>query len=414
LRSPSGKPSGGQKGHPGTTLEQVRHPDKTVTHLPPQRCEHCHGALLLEEASLGEVRQVFDLPEIKMQVTEHRAMQVRCRCGVLHCGQFPAGVSTRVQYGPGALATLVYLNQQHMLPVERTAAMMGDLFGLPVSQATVLKAGEEAATRLEPVVSAIAEQLQTAPILHADETGLRVKKSLHWLHVAATETLTWIGRHAKRGATAFEELGILKHFKGTLIHDGWAPYRALDCKHGLCNAHHLRELTWVFEELNQPWAGKMIELLTQANRIKRDRQDGSAPALDQPAHDERVAELRRQYEAILDEGDALNPAQPSSGKRGKTRQSKPFNLLRRLREHAEDVWRFMREPDVPFTNNLAEQAVRMPKVKQKISGCFRTTQGADVFCIIRSYLASMHKQGSDLLDALRQTFEGRPPQPKFG
>jgi transposase len=267
--------------------------------------------------------------------------------------------------------------------------------------------------RLTPIVEAIAGQLQTAPVVHADETGLRVNKALHWLHIAATETLTWMGRHAKRGKAAFDDLGILARFTGTLIHDGWVPYRALNCTHGLCNAHHLRELTYVFEELKQPWAGRMIELLTRANQIKRSQHGAEVPAFEPAAYAQQALDLRRQYMTILDEGDALNPRAPASGKRGATKQSKPANLLHRLREHADDVWRFMTEPAVPFTNNVAEQAVRMPKVKQKISGCFRTTEGADTFCIIRTYLATMHKQGADLFDALLHTFAGSAPQPSF-
>jgi transposase len=413
LRGKSGKASGGQKGHRGTTLKQVQQPDKIVRHLPPKQCERCNSELMLGEASVGEVRQVFDLPVLKMQVIEHQALQVQCCCGALHRGQFPADVTASVQYGPGALAGMVYLNQQHMLPVQRTAAVMSELFGLPVAQATVIKACEDAAMQLKPIVDAIAEHLQRAEVVHADETGLRVNKALHWLHIAATETLTWMGLHAKRGKAAFADLGILPHFKGTLIHDGWIPYRALNCAHGLCNAHHLRELTYVFEELKQPWAGRMIELLCRANRIERSQHGVEVPALEQAAYDAQVRKLRRQYKAILNEGDALNPRVPASGKRGGTKQSKPANLLHRLREYADDVWRFMSEPAVPFTNNVAEQAVRMPKVKQKISGCFRTTDGADTFCVIRSYLATMHKQGVDLFDALRNTFNGSAPQPRF-
>ena len=362
---------------------------------------------------VGEVRQVFELPVLKMQVIEHQALQVQCRCGAMHQGQFPADVTASVQYGPGALAGMVYLNQQHMLPVQRTAAVMSELFNLPVSQATVIKASEDAALKLKPIVDAIAEQLRTAEVVHADETGLRVNKSLHWLHIAATQTLTWMGRHAKRGYAAFADLGVLAHFKGTLIHDGWESYKRLDCLHGLCNAHHLRELTYVFEELKQPWAGRMIELLTQANRIKRGQHGVEAPELSQTAYDKQVRKLRRQYNVLLKAGDAVNPRAPASGKRGVPKQSKPTNLLYRLRRYADDVWRFMHEPAVPFTNNVAEQAVRMPKVKQKISGGLRTTEGADTFCIIRSYLATMHKQGVDLFDALRHAFTGSAPLPRF-
>lgn len=416
LRKAGQRPTGGQKGHPGTTLCQVAEPDHVVLHAPPPECDHCRCNL--GNATVGEVRQVFDLPPLRLEVTEHRVLQVRCTCGKMHRGEFPRHVSASVQYGAAALATMVHLNQHHMLPVQRTASLMGELFSMPVSQATVLKACEDAQARLLPTVGVIAQALLAAPVVHADETGLRVNKTLHWMHVLATETLTWVGRHAKRGKVAFDELGILPRFKGTLIHDGWVPYRALNCTHGLCNAHHLRELTYVFEELKQAWAGDMIELLTCANHIDNifcahDQAEPPLPDYNAAQYLHEVARLRHRYDEILELGEAANPRAPASGKRGRTKQSKPANLLQRLREHADDVWRFMTDPAVPFTNNLAEQAVRMPKVKQKISGCFRTPDGADTFCVIRSYLATMHKQGAPLLDALTKTFLGSPIQPRW-
>jgi transposase len=298
---------------------------------------------------------------------------------------------------------MVHLSQHHMMPVQRTARLMGDFFGMPVSDATVVKACADAKARLTPTVQAIAQALQTAGLVHADETGMRVGKTLHWMHAAVTETLTWLGWHPKRGKAAFDDLGILPEFKGVLIHDGWQPYRALDCSHGLCNAHHLRELTYVHEELGQAWAGDMIELLTHAN----------TQLLQGPVAAYRLAHMRYVYDEILAQGDIANPRNHPLGRRGRTKQSKAANLIARLRQYADDVWRFATEPGVPFTNNLAEQAVRMPKVKQKISGCFRTPEGLDTFCVIRSYLATLLKQGENVFDALVQTFQHSPPQPRF-
>jgi transposase len=282
---------------------------------------------------------------------------------------------------------------------------MGDFFGLPMAEATVLAAGEEARDRLAATVDAIGRAIQSADVAHADETGMRVAGSLHWMHVLATTTLTWVACHAKRGRQAFDALGLLPGFLGTLIHDGWRPYRDLACQHGLCNAHHLRELTYVFEELGQPWAGRMVDLLVAAC--------DQVNALDGPMPTVQLANFRLRYQEILAEGDALNPLAPKSGKRGRTRQSKAANLIWRLRTYADDVWRFATDHNVPFTNNLAEQAVRMPKVKQKISGGFRTRNGADTFCTIRSYLATLHKQRVNLFHALTLTFQGHPPQPQF-
>lgn len=349
---------------------------------------------------------MFDLPVLKFEVTEHQVRQARCTCGKTHTGQFPTEVTAAVQYGPRAQAAMVHLSHHHMVPLQRTASLMGDFFGLPVSQATVHKSCADAKQRLEDTVQAIASALHSAPIVHADETGLRVGKTLHWMHAAVTPALTWVGCHAKRGRAAFDALGILADFKGTLIHDGWAPYRALNCTHGLCNAHHLRELTYVHEELKQPWAGDMIELLGHASAQMAQAQ--------QPVPAVQLGHLRYVYEEILAEGDKANPRASATGQRGRTRQTKAANLIERLRTYADDVWRFMSDPGVPFTNNLAEQAVRMPKVKQKISGCFRTAEGADTFCVIRSYLATLHKQGANLFDSLVQTFQGAPPQPRFG
>jgi transposase len=403
LRQAGQRPTGGQKGHPGRTLKKVAQPDKTVQHEPPPQCDTCGRAL--SEHEVVESRQVFDLPPLRYEVTEHQVLQAQCACGKVHRGEFPEGVWAPVQYGPHALAAMVHMSQHHMLPAKRTSELMGDFFGLAVSDATVLSAVQQAAERLQPTVQAIGQALIKAAITHADETGLRVNKTLHWMHVLASANLTWLGLHAKRGKEAFHALGLLALFRGTLIHDGWAAYRALTCKHGLCNAHHLRELTYVNEQLKQGWARKMIELLVAASR--------EVALAAQPLDRKRQAYYRRAYRAILTQGETLNPRQPPSGRRGRTKQSKAANLLARLRTQAADVWRFMTDTDVPFTNNIAEQAVRMPKVKQKVSGCFRSVKGAEAFCSIRSYASTMHKQGANIFHCLALVFQGNTPQPRL-
>ena len=401
LRQSGERSSGGQKGHAGKTLTRVDKPDHIIIYDVPSTCDACGQALPC--AKLAEVRQEFDLPRLAYEVTEHRQMRVRCACGQMHTGQFPSHVRASVQYGPRALSAMVHLNQYHLLPLQRTTEVMEELFGLAVSPATVYQASVLAKERLALTVKAIGCALQTAPVAHADETGLRVAKSLHWLHTLSNVTFTWMARHAKRGGQAFAELDLLPHFKGTLVHDGWEPYRALACTHSLCNAHHLRELTYVYEVQKQDWAADMIALLAHANE----------QANGKPVSPERLAHWRYVYDTILEQGEATNPRQAATGKRGRTRQSKATNLIGRLRTYAEDVWRFASEVGVPFTNNLAEQAIRMPKVKQKIAGCFRTVEGADLFCVIRSYLATMRKQGARLFDSLVQTFRGAVPQPAF-
>lgn len=403
LRQRGQKPTGGQAGHPGQTLKRVAQADRIETQAPPSHCERCDRPL--PKASVVETRQVFDLPPLCHEVTEYRVLEAVCACGTMHRGAFPFEVSAPVQYGPRLKAAVVHLTHHHMLPVARTGALMGDLFGLPLSDGTVLAFQGEAGERLTPTVNAIGEALKTVPVAHADETGLRVAGKLFWLHLLATTCLTWIGGHAKRGREAFDALGILTAFGGTLVHDGWKPYRELACQHALCNAHHLRELTFVFEQMGQAWAKSLIDLLVAA------AQEVATAA--EPLAGDRRTHFRTAYLAILDAGDAVNPRAPPSGKRGRTKQSKARNLLDRLRDQASEVWRFMDDPAVPFTNNLAERDVRMPKVKQKISGGFRTPAGLETFCTIRSYLATLQKQGINLFDALTLTFQGAPPQPRW-
>ena len=402
-RKPGQKPNGGQPGHPGHTLKKVTEVDHIETHAPPACCDACGAPLT--GTIVVETRQVFDLPPLSHEVTEHQILAAVCSCGKAHRGEFPDDVSAPVQYGPRLKAAVVQLTHHHMMPVSRTGDLMGDLFGLPLSDATVLAINAEAGAMLAPTVAAMGEAFKTTAVVHADETGMKVAGKLFWLHVLATTLMTWIGAHANRGKQAFDAFGILGEFVGTLIHDGWKPYRDLACAPALCNAHHLRELTYAFEEMGQVWANRMIELLVAA--CHEVNQAGGVLTPD------RLAFYRTAYDAILADGEAANPRAPPSGKRGRTKQSKALNLIDRLRDHADDVWRFATDHNVPFSNNVAEQAVRMPKVKQKISGGFRTQAGLDTFCTIRSYLATLHKQGANLFQALTQAFQGSVPQPRF-
>ena len=396
-------PTGGQKGHIGHTLKKVAEVDHVESHAPPSHCDACQRRL--SDTVIIETRQVFDIPLLHHEVTEHQVLQAQCACGKVHRGTFPATITAPVQYGPRIKAAVVHLTHHHMMPVARTGNLVGDLFGLPLSDATILAIQEDARALLAPTVMAMGESLKDVPVAHADETGMRVAGKIRWLHVLATTTLTWMGAHANRGKKAFDAFGLLSVFAGTLIHDGWKSYRDLNCTHGLCNAHHLRELTYVVEELEQAWAQPLIDLLLAAHQ--------EVATTGGPLGAERIGYYRSAHARILDEGATANPRAPPSGKRGRTRQSKALNLIDRLRVHADDVWRFMTDHHVPFSNNIAEQAVRMPKVKQKISGGFRTHAGLDTFCTIRSYLATLHKQGENLFLALTLTFQGSPPHPRF-
>ena len=407
LRGSSGKPPGGQTGHKGTTLKRAL-PTQTIDHPLLQRCVHCHRALLLEEARVVECRQVIDVPVAAFDVIEHRTLGLTCCCGQSHISNFPSAVSEAVQYGPNVKALCVHLTQGQMLPYARAAELIDDVYGLSISPGTLVAWVAEAQVVLQATANVIASQLHAAPLVHADESGLRVAGKLQWLHVAANETLTWYGLHAKRGLDAIQAHGILPKRTGVLVHDCWAPYWKLDdCIHALCNAHLLRELVYVEELTGQAWPKAMMDFLLSANEL------GEVRRQKQSAFDtEDIATFRLIYDSIIDEGEQLNPEMDkSASKRGRKKQSIAFNLLRRFRQHADAILLFISDLTVPFTNNLGERAIRMQKVKQKISGCFRTVGGAENFCVIRSCLDTLRKQGHGMLEVLQQAFAGNPIQP---
>lgn len=407
LRESSGKKAGAQIGHKGTTLKQATQPTQTVYYPLPAQCTRCHNPLPQDEARVAERRQVFDVPMTVCDIIEHRTLALVCQCGQPHVSAFPAGVTESVQYGPNLRALGVHLTQGQLLPYARAAQLIEDLYGIAVSPGTLVSWSGQARVALDSTAALIADHLRAATLVHADESGLRVAAKLHWLHIAASETHTWYGVHARRGIEAIEAHGILRKRLGVLVHDCWAPYWQLDCIHGLCNAHLLRELVYLTEISTQAWPQQMKDFLLDANsQCEAARQKATTlPAEDVAAFDAR-------YDAILREGERENPeVARTSGKRGRSKQSIAFNLLRRLRQHADAVLLFIHDPAVPFTNNLGERAVRMPKVKQKISGCFRTLDGAENFCVIRSCLDTLRKQGYGMLEVLQRAFSGNPIRP---
>ena len=405
----SGLKQGGQPGHKGTTLERTATPDAVVIHPLPETCDECGESLDQTVVTvLPDCRQVFDIPQPTFTVTEHRIEEGRCSCGKAHRGIFPASVIGPTQYGAGVKALVVHLTQHQMMPVERTAGLINDLYRLPISTGTVMRMINETAKVLAPTVACIANGITLSVAAGADETGMRVAGKLHWLHTLATSISTWMGVHPKRGREAIEEFAFIPRFTGILGHDGWIPYRYYTtCQHALCNAHHVRELRAIAEASKDAWPQQMINLLYRANT-----EVGAATG--RCLSQKRIGALRTQYRRILTAGESLNPPAPSSGRRGRTRQSDATNLLARLREYEDDVLRFTFNPDAPFTNNISEQAIRMCKVKQKVSGCFRTFKGAAAFCTIRSYLATLHKQNFNLYHSLVQALQGSVPQPRFG
>ena len=410
LRQPSGKKPGGQVGHPGQTLKRTSEPDEIIYSPLPEHCV-CGASLIGTDALVAERRQVFDVPVSRYHVVEHCTVQKRCTCGREHVSTFPAGVTEAVQYGPNVRALAVHLTQGQLLPYGRAAQLIDDLYALKVSPATLLAWVDEASDLLQPSVDRIAQGLIQAPVAHADESGVRVAGKLHWLHTVVTDILTWYGVHARRGMEAIDAHGILPKRIAVLVHDCWAPYWQLDCVHALCNAHLLRELTFLRETTGQVWNQRMMDLLLAANKDCEAARQLGEKALAQ----DQIEQILAEYQAILRDGEECHPEAVRTAKqRGRVKQTTAFNLLRRMREHASEVLRFVSDLSVPFTNNLGERAIRMPKVKQKISGCFRTLEGAENFAVIRSYLDTLHKQGHNLLDALRATFRGQPPQPATG
>ncbi len=410
LRQPSGKPSGGQPGHPGTTLKQVAVPDQIITHAPEQ-CAVCGTALREGEGRLDpERRQVFELPVLKLVVTEHRVVIKECQaCGQQNVGTFPEGVPYGASYGAGVKRVLVSLNQEPLVPSERSCQIFADWFGQPVAEGTLGAAGNFCAAALVETAECIKQGLLNSAVANCDETGMYVEDKRGWLHSASTPQLTHYADHAKRGAQAPGEIGILPNCTGRAIHDAFRPYGHYDCAHGLCNAPHVRELLFAHEQMRRAWAGEMKQVLLEIKQAV-----DTAKAQQQTAlASEQITHYAQRYAAIRQAGveEEKKDVPPATGQRGPKKQSKSKNLLDRLGKHQEETLAFMKDFAVPFDNNLAERDLRMMKVKQKVSGCFRTSAGAQAFCRIRSYIATMKKQGHSVIAALKSVFSGTPLVP---
>jgi transposase len=411
LRKVSGKKPGGQAGHLGQALRQVAEPDQVINHLAPT-CRHCQTSLeAVAPATQFEARQVFELPTARLVVSEHRVYTRCCpACQKPNRGEFPQTVRQWVQYGPAFRALAVYLVEYQLLPYERACQLLNEIYGVGLSPGSLVLMVGECAEQLAPTEQSIKQGLLASPVLHFDESSLRIKGQRQWFHVVSSPSLTHYAYHPKRGKQAFKQIGILPQYTGTAIHDGYASYCDFPCEHGLCNAHHLRELTWVEEQLQQPWATDFKQLLLDLKAAVEVARNQNRKALD-PA---RLTECEQSYQQLIEAGLAANPPPEGGwprGKRGRPRQSKAKNLLDRLDKQRRRVLLFAYRFEVPFDNNQAERDIRMVKVQQKISGGFRSSEGAGYFCRIRGYLSTLQKQGQNLLAALRQVFEGHPLLP---
>lgn len=409
LRHKTGRKAGGQPGHPGQTLKLRDDPDHIASHRL-DRCPHCQSDLSGVPPSGYARRQVFDVPPVRLEVTEHRAEIKDCSsCQATVQASFPAEVSQPVQYGARLKAQASYLNTYHFIPHARTSELLGDLYGHTPAPALIQEANQAVETGSQNAVAAIYDQLTQAEVEHFDESGLRVAGQTQWLHLASTEQLTYYEVHPKRGQEAMQAIGILPNFSGRAVHDHWQPYQTFDnCDHAYCNAHHLRELQFVTDQYQQPWADQMARLLLD---IKAEVAQTALVAETLPS--ERITHFEQRYDDLLQQGLAANPpsADPPPKQRGRVKQSPPKNLLDRLDKYKHQTLAFMYDFHVPFDNNLAERDVRMVKVKQKISGSFRSEQGAKTFCAIRSYISTVRKQGGNVIEAIQDALQGNPFMP---
>ena len=406
LRQSGQRPRGGQRGHKGRTLLQVAEPEHVVVH-GLAGCPQCQTELT-EVAVEGHVkRQVFDIPPASIEVTEHQVEVKQCPgCGVCVKGEFPSHVTQPTQYGPRLKAFACYLYSQQFIPLARIRELLTALYGHAPSEPAILAAVRQLASHTQASLEQIRQQLITAPVVHFDESGLRVDGLLRWLHVASTEKLTHYHVHDKRGHVGMRVAGILPHFKGVALHDYWRSYfKFRDCQHCLCNVHHLRELRFIVEQYEQTWAAQMERLLLD---IKAEV--ASTSALHTALPPDRLAHYEAQYDALIAQGFADNPSAAKTKPRpiGRPKQSPPKNLLDRLHKHKAGVLAFMYDFRIPFDNNLVERDVRMIKVQQKVSGCFRTLDGAHTFCAIRSYISTARKHGINAINAIYDAFLDQP------
>jgi transposase len=406
-REKSKKKTGGQPGHKGSRLEMSSTPTHVVE-LKPGKCDNC-GHELTGSAIGFTPRQEFDIPEPRMEVTEYRSMKMACGCcGEISSGAFPAHLTQQAQYGPRIKGMAVYLSYYQMIPQKRVSEMLENLYGIRMSQGTLNLALQECAENLKSYEALVFHLLKNSPVVGMDETGVHKNGKLIWLHTACTPTLSLLTIHAKRGTEAMNDHGLLNVFEGISVHDRWASYFKFDCTHALCNAHLLRELKFLSEVQGYKWANSLSGLMIKAKKLTEKTK---------PPSGRKIKEIENRYSQIVGwglrtctlEGDHVM----KKNKRGKAKQSKAKNLLDNLKLHKEGFLRFLRNPDVPFDNNISERDIRMAKVKMKISGCFRSDWAPAVFATIRGYINTARKNNQEILSAITQAFKGEPFMPNM-
>ena len=408
LRKKSGRKSGGQKGHPGSTLKYCDTPDEFVEHRP-ECCESCSQNLCDTASVVEETRQVFDVPPPTLKCTQHNSHWITCpKCGNINRGRFPAHITSGVQYGENIAATVLYLANYQFVPYRRTVELIRSLYNVCLSEGTVHNICTRANAALEGVSTKIDIELIASETLNCDESGVRVCGMLYWLHTVSNKLFTAYTCSKNRGLLGMKEMGILLHYHGRAVHDFWAPYFKLPCLHALCNAHLLRELVAVYKNFAQSWANDLHDVLVECNNaVKLAKAQGKTRLSNY-----MLRKLNRAYDAAIEAGLKANPPIPGK-KPGRNRNTKAGALVRRLQSRKPEILAHLYDFRVPFDNNQAEQDIRMIKVKQKVSGGFRSLEGAKMFCRIRGYLSTMKKQGFDMFEVLISVCRLNPIQPNF-
>lgn len=400
LREKGKHNSGGQKGHKGSTLKQTESPDIIKKHTLLS-CPDCHSSLSTTPVAKVIKRQVFDIPIPKIEVTEHQAEVKYCKCcNKKITASFPTGVLAPAQYGEVIRSWSVYYQYQHFIPEDRLQQLFSDLYGVQLATATLTNYNRLAFDSLASFEESVLSEVKAARVKNLDETGFRVAGKTKWLHVASTKTATYYHVSPKRKS-------LLDGLSGTVIHDHWKSYYNLEgVEHALCNQHHLRELKAITEHDKEAWAQNMTRLLRIALRCRHFYEHRVMP-------DTRIKRITSIYDKIIHDGlgyhETLMPL-PCKGKQGRRPRRTGHNLLLRLFHYKQDVLRFLHDPAVPFTNNDAERDLRMMKCKQKISGGFRSLQGAKQFARIRGFISTIRKQGLSVISSIQSIFSGNIPE----
>jgi len=401
LRGKSGKKSGGQDGHSGSTLKKVETPDKIIQHPLKGKCK-CGQNLSQLQSHLHSTRQVFEV-EILNVVTEHQVFEGECLCGKKHCSLYPEDVTANVQYGPGVRSIVGYLSKYQLIPSERLEEMMSDLFKTSVSEGTIDNFGRYAEDALNEFKDKFEGHVSEMKIGNVDETPTKVSGKQGYFHVLSNEAFSFLYFNFTRGMSAVNTLGFLSRFKGTLVHDCFSMYFNYGKDHAVCNAHLLRELTFIEEKYNYIWAHQVKRFLLDLNDLVWWHKNNDIYYLDK----NDIDELENSFKNLLSEGrNECLPLIKSVRNKGKRRgkQHPALNLLNRMLKLQTEILKFMNDFDVPFTNNQAERDLRMTKVHLKVSGGFRSEKGAHIFALFRSYIGTAKKHGQSVFTALKNLY----------